>query len=194
MDRRQSCVSPADRTANGPDWSMLMAKARTGDRLAYSTLLEQLLPYLRSICRRYFRTNEEMEESLQDILLTMHAVRHTYDADRPFAPWILAIAKRRIADRLRRRSRVLRREVSLSGQLEAVQSGAPEPHDISLDCAALRRAIGALPLAQRRAVELLRLRELSLNEASAESGATPGALKVALHRALNALRQALAAR
>jgi RNA polymerase sigma-70 factor, ECF subfamily len=51
-----------------------------------------------------------------------------------------------------------------------------------------------LPPGQRQAIELLKLRELSLKEASAVSGASVGALKVAVHRGIAALRKALGAK
>ncbi|MSO93985.1 MAG: hypothetical protein EXQ86_11380, partial [Rhodospirillales bacterium] len=53
---------------------------------------------------------------------------------------------------------------------------------------ALKRAIGRLPPKQRTAVEFLKLREMSLKEASAASGMSVAALKVASHRALKTLR------
>jgi RNA polymerase sigma-70 factor (ECF subfamily) len=59
------------------------------------------------------------------------------------------------------------------------------------DIEALRQAVGALPDGQRQAIELLKLQELSLKEAAAVSGSTVGALKVATHRAMAALRKAL---
>jgi RNA polymerase sigma-70 factor (ECF subfamily) len=59
------------------------------------------------------------------------------------------------------------------------------------DTEALARAIQALPSGQRQAVELLKLRELSLKEASAVTGSSVGALKIATHRAIASLRRAL---
>ena len=59
------------------------------------------------------------------------------------------------------------------------------------DPEALARAIHALPPGQRQAVELLKLRELSLIEASAATGMTISALKVATHRAMASLRRTL---
>jgi RNA polymerase sigma-70 factor (ECF subfamily) len=56
---------------------------------------------------------------------------------------------------------------------------------------ALQDALRALPAGQRRAIELLKLQELSLKEAAARSGTSVGALKVATHRAIAALRKAL---
>jgi len=55
----------------------------------------------------------------------------------------------------------------------------------------LKNAIDNLPAAQRTAVETLKLREMSLKEASAVSGMSIGALKVATHRAMIALRKML---
>jgi RNA polymerase sigma-70 factor (ECF subfamily) len=55
----------------------------------------------------------------------------------------------------------------------------------------LAQAIQALPPGQRQAVELLKLRELSLKEASALTGLSIGALKLATHRAMASLRRML---
>jgi len=59
------------------------------------------------------------------------------------------------------------------------------------DPEALRRAIRDLPPGQRDAIELLKLREMSLKEAAAASGTSIGALKVSVHRAIATLRKAL---
>lgn len=193
-DPRRSVPSPAGYPDDNSDWSILMGRAQNGDRSAYAVLLQELVPYIRSISRRYFSAEEEVEDSLQDVLLTVHGIRHTYDPRRPFGPWILAIARRRFADRLRRRCRIRDREVPLTTHFKSLAAPDSFGHQFDLDRAVLHRAIRALPLAQRRAVELLRLRELSLKEAATVSGVKQGALKVALHRAIRALRQALATR
>jgi RNA polymerase sigma-70 factor, ECF subfamily len=49
-----------------------------------------------------------------------------------------------------------------------------------------------LPAGQRTAIELLKLRELSLKEAANVSGMSVSALKVAAHRAIKSLRGSLA--
>src|SRR5260370_40784368 len=60
------------------------------------------------------------------------------------------------------------------------------------DPEALRQAIRALPNGQRDAIEMLKLREMSLKEVAAASGTSIGALKVSVHRAMATLRKALA--
>jgi RNA polymerase sigma-70 factor (ECF subfamily) len=51
--------------------------------------------------------------------------------------------------------------------------------------------VAALPQAQRTALGLAKLEDLPLAEASTRSGMSVGALKVATHRAVKALRKRL---
>ena len=173
------------------DWSMLMARAQNGDRQAYRTLLEDITPYLRSLAARCFKQSSDIEDVVQDVLLTIHMVRHAYDPSRSFGPWLVAIANRRFIDRLRRETRLKAREITLSTEHETF----PEPptnldRGISEE-AALSEAIKRLPLEQRQAVTLLKLNEMSLKEAAAVSGRSIAALKVATHRAIKNLRTIL---
>jgi RNA polymerase sigma-70 factor (ECF subfamily) len=176
------------------DWSRLMARAQDGDRDAYRRLLEDMAPYLRSLARRCFREQSDIEDAVQDILLTVHAIRHAYDPGRPFGPWLLAIANRRIIDRLRRQTRAKLREIALTAEHELSLGGpdsvaAREPS--LLNEAALYDAIENLPPDQRQAIKLLKLREMSLKEAAQASGRSIAALKVATHRAIANLRKRL---
>lgn len=173
------------------DWSGLMANSQDGDQASYRLLLELISPYLRALARRAGIGAEEIEDVVQDVLLTVHAIRHTYDPKRPFGPWLVAIARRRLVDRLRRRGRISARETEL---IEEHVTFRPEEANFlerDDDARRLRGAISNLPKGQRQAVELLRLQELSLREAAARSGQSETALKVAMHRALKGLRRLL---
>jgi RNA polymerase sigma-70 factor (ECF subfamily) len=68
---------------------------------------------------------------------------------------------------------------------------AGDPADRCGDSKALRQAISGLPTAQRNAIELLKLRELTLKEVANLTGRSPGALRVSVHRAIKRLRVAL---
>jgi RNA polymerase sigma-70 factor (ECF subfamily) len=61
------------------------------------------------------------------------------------------------------------------------------------DAALLAAAVATLPQGQRQAIELLALRENSLEQAAALTGRSKVALKVNLHRAIQALRARLGA-
>jgi RNA polymerase sigma-70 factor, ECF subfamily len=171
-----------------------MARAQDGDRVAYRRLLEDITPYLRSLTARHRMASAEAEDVVQDILLTLHAMRHTYDSGRPFGPWLLAIARRRIADRLRHHGRIAAAETALGPEHETIVATSPNLYALLAGRRGLRDAIERLPPGQRQAVFLLKLRELSLKEAASESGMSVGALKVASHRAIKALRAMLGSR
>jgi RNA polymerase sigma-70 factor (ECF subfamily) len=109
--------------------------------------------------------------------------------------WLVAIANRRIIDRLRRQLRARSREIEFTAEHETflplqanLQSGSSES---SADEAMLHAAIEQLPPDQRQAIRLLKLKEMSLNEASLASGKSVSALKVATHRAIKSLRKLL---
>ena len=174
------------------DWSILMARAQDGDRGAYRRLLEEITPFLRSLAARRHRDLSDVEDAVQDVLLTLHAIRDTYDPARPFGPWLVAIANHRLIDRLRRQGRLRSRETALMPEHETFSAGQPNLCEKSLDRRELREAVEKLPAGQRQAVRLLKLEERSLKEAAAISGMSIGSLKVATHRALKSLRKILA--
>jgi len=116
------------------NWSLLMTRAQDGDRQAYRALLEDMTPYLRSVAGRCFKEASDVEDTVQDVLLTVHAIRHAYDPGRPFGPWLLAIANRRIIDRLRRQTRAKLREIALAAEHETFAGGRPSGCSSSRRC------------------------------------------------------------
>lgn len=180
-------------TIRDTDWAILMARAQDGDRTAYQRLLEEITPYLRSLAAYRHRDPNDVEDAVQDILLTVHAIRHTFDPSRPFGPWLVTIANRRFIDRLRRQGRKRDRETPLMPEHETFSEPQtnleekPDRHE-------LEKAIDELPPMQRQAIQLIKLREMSLREASTASGMSIAALKVNVHRAVKHLRKVFANR
>jgi len=173
------------------EWAGLMAAAQSGDAASYRRLLTAVTPYLRSVAGRHHRDRADIEDSVQDILLTVHAVRHTYDPARPFKPWLVAIARRRIIDRLRGQGRRRARETFLAPEHETFAAPETNTYEAEPDARALRDAVAQLPEGQRQAVTLLKIEEKSLKEASQATGMSIVALKVSTHRAVKTLRKIL---
>ena len=172
------------------DWSILMARAQDGDGAAYRRLLQDIVPYLRSLAARRHRDPNDVEDAVQDILLTIHAIRQTYDPARPFGPWLVTIANRRFIDRLRRQGRVRAQETPLTTEHETF-SEARANQEESTGRRELEGAIDNLPPRQRQAIRLLKLKEMSLKEAAVASGMSITSLKVNTHRAMKSLRKML---
>jgi len=166
-----------------------MARAQGGDQEAYRRLLESVTPYLRSLAARSFHGRADIEDAVQDVLLTIHTIRHTYDPARPFGPWLAAIAHRRIVDCLRRRGRSAGRETPLEAEHETFAGPGANLQEEAAEGRMLRQAVDGLPPGQRDAIRLLKLEGLSLKEAAVVSGMSVAALKVATHRGLKNLRK-----
>ena len=174
------------------DWSLLMSRAQAGNSVAYKQMLEDVTPYLRALAARRLPAQADVEDVVQDILLTVHSIRATYDPARPFGPWLKAIATRRIIDRLRSQYRRNERErETFQDEDFAVEENA-NVH--STDHDGLRDAVRQLSPAEHQAIHMLKLDEMSLKEAAAKSGLSVGALKVAAHRGMARLRMILTKR
>ena len=79
--------------------------------------------------------------------MAIHEARHTYDAQRPFAPWFYAILHHRFVDMVRRETRVQQREVVVDIWPEPARGPAPDESPIDLDL--VMRALATLPPRQR---------------------------------------------
>ncbi len=172
----------------------LMRSVQDGDGSAYILLLREVTPLIRRVVRsrRKFLQATDIEDLVQDILLALHAVRTTYDPGRPFLPWLIAIIRNRLAETARRFMRREAHEVHVENlAVTFSEEAANSASEVYRDPEALRQAITNLPPGQRQAVEMLKLREMSLKEAAAKSGASVGALKVSVHRAMASLKKAL---
>lgn len=169
-----------------------MRAAQEGDSVAYTAVLTAVTPIVRRVATSRWTGSDEADDVVQDVLLSLHQVRHTYDPDRPFLPWLMAIARNRLADTQRRQVRRAKGEVAVDILPETFSDNeTKEPIDRMGDSEAIGRALARLPPRQRQAVEMLRLKEMSLKEASAASGMSIAALKVSMHRAMKALRTIL---
>jgi RNA polymerase sigma factor (sigma-70 family) len=182
-----------DDTVAGADhhWSALMAAAQAGDGAAYQTLLRDCVPVIKSVARRCRVPVDRVDDVVQDVLLTIHRARQTYDPGRSFAAWMSVIAERRAIDLLRRTRRQELREVHAPLEFEAHADETADPTQGIAHAEAsgtVARTLETLPLRQREAVQHLVLEERSLADAAALTRRSKGSLKVNLHRALKALR------
>jgi RNA polymerase sigma factor (sigma-70 family) len=179
------------RTASDARRSALMAAAQAGDAVAYTTLLRDCVPFIAGLARRHGVAPDRADDVVQEVLLTVHRARATYDPRRSFEAWLRVTAERRAVDCLRRTHRHGRREVHAPA---AYASHADETVDLAAglhrreDAERIGAALAQLPRRQREAVRHLVLEERSLGDTAVLTGRSKGSLKVNLHRALNALR------
>ncbi len=170
----------------------MLAAAQGGDADAYRAFLKAILPFARAIARRRAPSIDAAEDIVQDALLTIHRVRHTYMPGRPVRPWLAAIVSRRAIDAARRGGRIGSRETHNPVAYETfADEAANRSEDAAISADEVGRMMDGLTPRQKEAVELVKLKEMSLAEASAASGQSVGSLKVNVHRAIQRLRRGL---
>ena len=165
-------------------WPALMKLAQCGSQQAYERLLGALLPVIRAQVSKQIYDRGNVEDVIQDVLLTVHRVRHTYDSDYPFMPWLQAIVRARCIDALRRQG--YRRYEVIDDEYgeEATAEGYAIP-----DEQLLGHYLQQLPARQREMVEFVHLNEKSLAEAASHHQLSLSAVKSLLHRAFVNLRR-----
>jgi DNA-directed RNA polymerase specialized sigma24 family protein len=82
--------------------SAAMRAAQDGDQDAYRALLKACVPIAEGMVRAQGIRGASVHEVVQDVLLTVHRARATYDPVRPLLPWLRAIAQRLATDHLHR--------------------------------------------------------------------------------------------
>jgi len=168
-------------------WSGLMAQAQEGDLEAYAQLLADLSPMMFGYVRKRVFDPRNVEDVYQDVLMTFHKAMHTYRSERPLRPWLYAVIRNAVWTALKRTHHMTAREVPLE---EVHELAWVAPEDDGLDDR-LQRALNALPPDNRQAVELLKLKDMSVEEAAGHLGISQIALKVRAHRGYVQLRKML---
>ena len=166
-------------------WAAAMRAANRGCAQSYDRLLHEVAAALRVVTAQGLRrglSTGDVEDVVQECLIAIHLKRHTWDENRPFVPWLRAIAHHKMVDRMRARLRA--REVALDGHADTIP--APREPDRISD-AAIARCLDALPPGQRAVVTALALEGESVGAVARRLNMSAGAVRVAMHRALAAL-------
>ncbi|WP_370263256.1 sigma-70 family RNA polymerase sigma factor [Limnobacter sp.] len=159
--------------------------AQEGNERAYKEALGMIALRLRQFYgRRLQGAPEEVEDVVQETLITLHLQRATYDSSLPVTSWIHAIARHKLVDVWRRRGRKESLHSSFDELHEQAQPLVEPEFGTRQD---LMTLLALLPDSQREALILTKIEGLSVEEASLKTGASVSSIKVQVHRALKKL-------
>jgi RNA polymerase sigma-70 factor (ECF subfamily) len=167
----------------------LMRQALAGDKRAYAELLQETARLLRPYLMKHLSATSEVDDLLQEILISIHKARLTYDGARPYKPWAYAIAKFRLQDYLRiHYADQLRHAVELS-EVENILAQPVTESDTSYE--SISGEIEKLPPRQGEILRMLHQEGYTAKEVAERIGMKESAVKVAAHRAYKILRKIL---
>ena len=167
-----------------------MRESQGGDQKAYNALLEKvqtlLTPFVINSLGKTSQNKDVANDIVQEALLAIHAKRDTFDPDRFFLPWMYAIARYKVIDYFRfRKSHAHLLSIETPGIWE--QLSTPTPNQIAQSDT--ETLLKGLPMKQKKLLELVKLKGLSIQEASLETGFSTSDIKVSLHRGLKFLQR-----
>ncbi len=167
----------------------LMKQSLDGDKHAYALLLRETTRFLRPYLAQRLNAASEVDDVLQEILISIHKARHTYDGERPYKPWAYAIAKFRLQDHLRAHyADQLHHAVELSEVENELQENVTKS-DISYE--SISGEIEKLPPRQAAILQMMHREGYTAKEVAEKTGMNESAVKVAAHRAYKILRKVL---
>ena len=162
-----------------------------GNDAAFAKVYDELSPRLLGYVQRKTRSREAAEDVVQQVFLNMHRARSRFAPGSRVEPWAYAIAHRLTIDWARARSKVPPTE-----DTDLAPSAGPSPeglaHAAELE-AALAAELALVPEHHREAFLLVRVEQLSIQDAAEILGTSTSATKVHVHRAGLRLRPRLLA-
>ena len=171
------------------DLAGLMRQAQARDQRAYAELLRETARLLRPFLSRRLTADGEVDDLLQEILISIHKARHTYDGRRPYKPWAYAIAKFRLQDHLRMHYADRLRQAEDIAELENILH--ENVTETAIDYESISGEIEKLPEKQSTILRLMHQQGYTAKETAQKLGMNESAVKVAAHRAYKTLRQKL---
>jgi RNA polymerase sigma-70 factor (ECF subfamily) len=192
-------VHPLLKSTIDDDFDVLVSAAVDGERAAVEAVLRRIRPLVVRYCRTRVggqeKTFASADDVAQDVCLAVLTALPSYrDQGRPFLAFVYGIAAHKVADAHRSSARNRSDPVPDVPDAAELVDG-PEAQLIQVELAErMAKLLDILPAKQRDILVLRVVMGLSAEQTAEVVGSTPGAVRVAQHRALNRLRTVLASR
>jgi RNA polymerase sigma-70 factor, ECF subfamily len=176
-------------SSNEKLFAQLMIEAQKGDSSSYETLLKEVSLFLKRYLRQKISDSEQLEDVVQETLLAVHKSRHTYNSDRSFISWLLAIAHYKVNDLLR---------ISYKFKPTELDESIVDESDSQLDellkkekTEQVMKAVESLPAKNQMVLKLLKIEGLKISEVARLCNLSESNVKVISFRAVQDLKASL---
>ncbi len=177
----------ADPTVGASD-SDLVVRVAEHDRVAFEALYHRYVRSVYGLALRRLRDRQRAEDAVQETFAAVWRSAASYRPERgPAAPWLYAVARNAIVDRLRARSEP-------ASEAPDLPSGEPGPADraeTAFVAWRVHRALEELPAKEREVVELAYWSGLSQSEVADYLHIPLGTVKTRTRSALARLSELL---
>lgn len=168
----------------------LLLRLNRGDAQAFHVLYERHKRPLAAKLLKLLKSDDLVEDTLQDVFLKLWEYRSQIDAQRTFAPLLYQMARNKVTDIYRKAYR----DINLREQL-SYDDTVQEPVDHRIidreEMAVLQKALERLPARQREVFTLHKIEGKSYKEISEMLSISHAAINQHIYRATQSLNQTL---
>ncbi len=184
---RDNCLSSAELEGGAADIS-LQSAIRSSDENAIALLYDRYSSIVYSVALRVLADTGAAEDVLQEVFMQLWRNPGLFDSSRGnLGAWLAVIARNRAIDILRKRHP----ETDITDVVVSVEPDMAGNAQRARDTEKVRGALGAMPPAQRSAVEMAYFEGLTHTEIAAKTGEPLGTIKTRIRAGLLALRKAI---
>ena len=175
-------VTPVDKYSA---LTTLFRSGLEGNQADYAQFLTSITPMLKRMVGRRLAACD-VEDVTQEILISIHKARPTYDGMRPIMPWLASIAKFRISDHLRKHYTQRQDKTVDISELENILTDVTED---AADRESMDELLEGVPENHKRILTLMHVEGYTAKEVGAQMDMNESAVKVAAHRAIKKIRK-----
>jgi RNA polymerase sigma-70 factor (ECF subfamily) len=170
------------------EWQDWAIAAQGGDKKSYSKLLTALAPYIRNVIIKSLSNQDAAEDIAQEVLISIHKSLGSYQADRPFKPWLMAIVNFRRTDYLRKHyAQRQDKTTTTDDNPEFLAANVTNPTNLG-ELKDIEAALQTLPEQQRRIFSMIKIQGFTAQEVANELDMNESAVKVSAHRTMKKLQ------
>jgi RNA polymerase sigma-70 factor, ECF subfamily len=170
---------------NDPD---LLSAIRSGNTDAMAMLYDRYSSIVYAVALRVLCDTAAAEDVMQEVFMRLWRSPETFDSSRgSLGPWLAVIARNRAIDVLRKRHP----ETDIEDVVVSVEPDMAGEAERGRAMEKVRGALGAMPPAQRSALEMAYFEGLTHTEIAAKTGEPLGTIKTRIRAGLVALRKAV---
>jgi RNA polymerase sigma-70 factor (ECF subfamily) len=175
---------------NEPDRDRdLMARAATGDRAAFTELMDRHEDMVFAVAMRMMREREAALDATQETFLTLFRKADRYSGESAVSTWLYRVATNTCLDLLRKQKR--RRTEALPDHHDQPDRSAREPFESVEVRGDIEAALSSIPHDFRAAVVLSDIEGLSIAEIGMILGVPDGTVKSRVFRGRRLLAEKL---
>lgn len=178
-------VSTKTADSSGERLKALFLSGIGGHSGDYAAFLRGLAPVIRRIVRQKI-VDSEAEDVVQEVLISVHKARHTYDGARSLMPWVYSIVHFRLNDHLREH---YRHHADREPDEVDFEKFFADVTNQGSDREYIEQLMEGLSELQQKILLLLHVEGYTAREVAAQVDMNESAVKVAAHRAIQKIRK-----